>query len=151
MPSHMDPPPPCSHHLPAQVFAAASMALFSNPFEGSPGVTQNFHSSLPVFTSNAETYPRNGGNSAPALPMNTLPFATRGAIVSEYEEISPCFGSGIAHEDQMSLPVAASTACMRPSITGMSTLSSYSAIPRVFTPQQRRDGFPCIVRSACGS
>jgi hypothetical protein len=64
------------------------MALFSNPFDGSPGVVQNLHSSLLVFTSNAETYPRKGGNSSPALPMNTLAFATRAAIVREYEEIS---------------------------------------------------------------
>ena len=105
-----------------------------------------------MFTSNAETYPRNGGNSAPALPMNTLPFATRAAIVREYEEISPSFGCGIAHEDHRSFPVAASRACMRPSMTGTSTLPSYSAIPRLFTPQQRRDFPGCvIVRSACGS
>ena len=32
MPSHIDPPPPCFHHSPVHVFAAASMALFSNGF-----------------------------------------------------------------------------------------------------------------------
>ena len=32
MPSHIDPPPPIFHHSPAHVFAAASMALFSNRF-----------------------------------------------------------------------------------------------------------------------
>src|SRR5688572_7914840 len=110
MPSHIDPPPPIFHHSPVQVLAAASMALLSNPFEGSPGTVQNFQSSLPVLTSNAATYPRNGGYSAPALPMKTLPFATRGAIVIEYGVHSPSFGSGIAHDDQSSLPVAASSA-----------------------------------------
>ncbi len=56
--------------------------------------------------------------------MNTLPLATRGAIVIEYEESSPSFGSGMAHVDHSSLPVAASSACMRPSMTGTSTLPS---------------------------
>src|SRR3954467_9699637 len=116
MPSHMDPPPPCFHQSPAHVFAAASRALFSNGFDGSPGVTKNFHTSLPVFTSNAEMYPRNGGNSPPALPMKTLPLATRGAMVMEYEETtSPGWGLGIAQLSQSCLPVAASRAIMRPS------------------------------------
>src|SRR3954462_581038 len=132
MPSHMDPPPPCFHQSPAHVFAAASSALFSKGFDGSPGVTKNFHISLPVFTSNAEMYPRNGGNSPPALPMKTLPLATRGAMVMEYEETtSPGLGSGIAHEDQSIFPVAASRACIRPSMTGRSTLPSYNAMPRL--------------------
>src|SRR5688572_23379590 len=84
MPSQTEPPPPIFHHSPVQVLAAASRALFSNGFEGSPGTVQNRQSSLPVLTSKAAMYPRNGGNSAPAFPMNTFPSATRGAIVIEY-------------------------------------------------------------------
>src|SRR5687767_11869111 len=83
--SHTVPPPPSFHHScpSTHVFAAFSSAGLSNPLAGSPGTVQKRHASLPVSASKAAIQPRTP-NSPPDPPMNTLPFATRGAIVIEY-------------------------------------------------------------------
>src|SRR5688572_11660972 len=110
MPSHKEPPPPYFQYSPAQVFAAASIALFSKGFEGSPGTGWKRQSSVPLLTSRAARYPRNGTNSAPATPMKILPLATRGAIVIEYGESTPSLRSGVTQTDQRSFPVVGSSA-----------------------------------------
>ena len=61
--------------------------------------------------------------------MKILPFATRGAIVIEYDTES----AGTVITDHSSLPLAASSACNLPSMTGTMTLRSYNATPRLLT------------------
>src|SRR6185437_12094181 len=81
--SHTVPPPPeVFHHSPLQVFAARSSALLSKPLAGLPGTVQKRQTSLPVPASKAAIQPRTP-NSPPEAPMNTLPLATRGAMVIE--------------------------------------------------------------------
>ena len=79
--SQTEPPPPNLHHSPSHVWAAARIASLSNGNEGSPGTVWNVQANSPVFASKAEKKPR-VGNSPPATPMMTFPFAMRGAIVS---------------------------------------------------------------------
>ncbi len=80
MPSHGVPPPPYFHHAPLHVSAARAIAAFSKPRLGSPGTVQKRHTCLPVCASYAATNPRTP-NSAPLIPVITLPLMTRGALV----------------------------------------------------------------------
>lgn len=69
---------------------------------------------------------------------NPAPLMTRGAMVIVYGMFS-----GETRVSQASFPVFASKARRRPSTTGAITLPSYSAMPRLTTPQQMRDCQTC--------
>ncbi len=94
----------------------------------------NFHSSRPVFTSNAATKPRIP-MSPPATPIITLSFTISGGIVMEY-----CLLASATIVFHSSCPLFASMASRCASTVPMNSVSPRMARPRFTRPQQVRAG-----------
>ena len=105
--------------------------------DGSPGVVANFQSSLPVFTSKAETISAKRRKLSVGVPIGTHRRAHANRHREGVGETSlscgsrMAFGSGIAQVDHSGFPGRCVRACMRPSATGTRTFTSCGAIPRL--------------------